>query len=300
MAVAGHVTKLQFLIPRILFRLWWYHHYHKHLTRRPWSRIAFIRVTSYQLNNLKGHIFLVLESMAAEDLIIAGSKYGEPINIEHIIKAQQGDGSMDQAARPVSPIPAMGMADVSTYPNPPTGMAQYSNNPSASMTSVANPFQSNINKYTGDNKRNFASAPPSANSNVGGGFYEEPEALQTIANLSPYHNRWAIKARVINKSDVKKFANQKGEGKLFSATCIDNSGEIRMTAFGEAVDKFFDLIEEGQVYFVSNAQVRIAKRQFGVRNEYEIHLEPTSVVTLARKARERYQCSSIILFPLGK
>jgi replication factor A1 len=35
--------------------------------------------------------------------------------------------------------------------------------------------------------------------------------------------RWTIKARVINKSDVRHWSNAKGEGKLFSVTLLDDS-----------------------------------------------------------------------------
>ena len=83
----------------------------------------------------------------------------------------------------------------------------------------------------------------------------------------------------MGKSEVKKWANQKGEGKLFSCTLVDSSGEIRMTAFKDACDKYYDLVENGHVYLVSNAVVKIAKRQFGsVKNDYEIHLEPNSLI----------------------
>ena len=240
---------------------------------------SIVRITSYQLNNMKGHTFLVLGGAALEDTIMAGSKYGEPTNIEHSLTT--GGESTPQGGASITPAP--NVAGTSTYSggaNAPTAAtyAPAATVPPSVPPSKPNPFQSNIAK---------SASPAVANPNsAAAGYCEEPEALQTIANLSPYHNRWAIKARIINKSDIKRFANAKGEGKLFSCTCIDSTGEIRMTAFGEAVDKFFDLVIEGQVYYISNAQVKIAKRQFGVRNEYEIHLEPSSVVNLARDAGE--------------
>lgn len=52
-----------------------------------------------------------------------------------------------------------------------------------------------------------------------------------------------IKARVTTKSPVRTWANARGEGKLFSMDLIDESGEIRATAFKEQCDKFFDMIE---------------------------------------------------------
>jgi replication factor A1 len=72
-----------------------------------------------------------------------------------------------------------------------------------------------------------------------------------------------------------------------------------MTGFGECVDKFFDLVQEGQVYYISNAQVKIAKRQFGVRNEYEIHLEPSSLITLAREGGESLPSARYSFVPIS-
>lgn len=58
-----------------------------------------------------------------------------------------------------------------------------------------------------------------------------------------------------------------------------------MTGFGDAVDKFYEMIIPGKVYLISNASCKMSKRQFSnVNNEYEIHLEPNSVVQLDTSA----------------
>lgn len=64
-----------------------------------------------------------------------------------------------------------------------------------------------------------------------------------IASLTPYQNKWAIKARCTGKTPVRTWSNSKGEGKLFSFDLVDESGEIRATAFRDQVDKYFDVIE---------------------------------------------------------
>lgn len=64
-----------------------------------------------------------------------------------------------------------------------------------------------------------------------------------ISSLSPYQNKWVIKARVTSKSSIRTWKNAKGEGKLFSMDLIDESGEIRVTAFKEQCDRFYDMIE---------------------------------------------------------
>ena len=95
-----------------------------------------------------------------------------------------------------------------------------------------------------------------------------------IEGLSPYQNNWTIKARVTQKSDIRTWSNQRGEGKLFNVTLMDQSGEIRATAFNTVVDDLYDRFEEGKVYYISRARVNLAKKKFSnLQNDYELSLE---------------------------
>ncbi|KAJ9122401.1 hypothetical protein QFC22_001824 [Naganishia vaughanmartiniae] len=112
---------------------------------------------------------------------------------------------------------------------------------------------------------------------AGGGAPSGP--LYPIEGLSPYQNKWTIKARVAHKSDIKHYSNQRGEGKLFNVTLMDETGEIRATGFNEAVDNFYETLQEGKVYFLSRARVNIAKKQFSnVNNDYEIMLDQNTEI----------------------
>ncbi|KAJ7766814.1 hypothetical protein B0H16DRAFT_1687022 [Mycena metata] len=113
------------------------------------------------------------------------------------------------------------------------------------------------------------SAAPSANRG----------SIYPIEGLSPYQNNWTIKARVIQKSDMKTFSNQKGDGQLFNVTLMDETGEIRATAFNAVAADLYERLHEGKVYFISRARVNIAKKQFShLNNEYELGLEKNTEI----------------------
>ncbi|KAI6028571.1 hypothetical protein F5J12DRAFT_806286 [Pisolithus orientalis] len=100
-----------------------------------------------------------------------------------------------------------------------------------------------------------------------------------IEGLSPYQNNWTIKARVTQKTEIRTWVNQRGEGKLFGVTLMDESGEIRATAFNAVVDMLYNKLEEGKVYYISKARVNLAKKKFSnVQNEYELNLERNTEV----------------------
>uniref|UniRef100_A0A8C4IFN1 Replication protein A subunit n=1 Tax=Dicentrarchus labrax TaxID=13489 RepID=A0A8C4IFN1_DICLA len=100
-----------------------------------------------------------------------------------------------------------------------------------------------------------------------------------IAHLNPYQSKWTIRARVTNKSSIRTWSNSKGEGKLFSFETVDESGEIKITAFNKEVDRFFSLVEQGKVYYISKATLKVANKQYTtLKNDYEMTLHAHSSI----------------------
>jgi replication factor A1 len=95
-----------------------------------------------------------------------------------------------------------------------------------------------------------------------------------IVALTPYQNNWRIKARVVQKSDIRHYSNQRGEGRFFSVTLMDDSGEIKGTTWNATVDDLYEKLQENRVYFVSKARVNLAKKKFStLTNDYELTLD---------------------------
>lgn len=111
---------------------------------------------------------------------------------------------------------------------------------------------------------------------------EAPARIIPISALNPYQGRWAVKARVTAKGDLRRYNNAKGDGKVFSFDLLDSDGgEIRVTCFNALVDRFYDVIEVGKVYLISKGNLKPAQKNFNhLKNEYEIFLESASTVEL--------------------
>nr|AAH70559.1 LOC397937 protein [Xenopus laevis] len=137
--------------------------------------------------------------------------------------------------------------------------------------------------------QNNSAPPPSMNRGTsklfgGGSLLNTPGGSQSkvvpIASLNPYQSKWTVRARVTNKGQIRTWSNSRGEGKLFSIEMVDESGEIRATAFNEQADKFFSIIEVNKVYYFSKGTLKIANKQYtSVKNDYEMTFNSeTSVI----------------------
>ncbi|PSK41559.1 hypothetical protein C7M61_001244 [Candidozyma pseudohaemuli] len=120
--------------------------------------------------------------------------------------------------------------------------------------------------------------PQKPNQQTRGRGPERP--VNPIESLSPYQNNWTIKGRISYKGEIRTWSNSRGEGKLFNVNFLDESDEIRATAFNDMADKFYNLLEEGKVYYVTKARIQQAKPKFShLSHPYELSLDKDTEIT---------------------
>jgi len=105
-----------------------------------------------------------------------------------------------------------------------------------------------------------------------------------IKDLNPYQNKYTIQARVIKKSGKKTWSNSRGEGCVFDFELKDASGEIKVTAFNDEANKYFDTIQEGKVYYLSNGKIApVRKPEYNnTGHNYELSLQQHSQIELTQ------------------
>lgn len=92
-----------------------------------------------------------------------------------------------------------------------------------------------------------------------------------IEGITPFINTWRARVRAGNKSDIREYHTQRGQGKLFNVTFTDVTGEIRATAFNQQVDEFYDKLVNGQAYTIEGFRVQAANKKFSnVNNDFEL------------------------------
>ncbi|KAL3286520.1 hypothetical protein HHI36_001025 [Cryptolaemus montrouzieri] len=158
----------------------------------------------------------------------------------------------------------------------PTPLAEAKKNEPTNSNIYATKGNSSSNSFA---KRSDDSSSSTLPHNGNNSVSLENQLIHPICSLSPYQNKWVIKARVSNKSAIRTWSNSKGEGKLFSMDLLDESGEIRCTGFKEMVDKYYDYIQVDKIYFISKCQIKGANKKFcSLKNDYEMTMTNETTV----------------------
>ncbi|KAL1530907.1 hypothetical protein AB1Y20_001798 [Prymnesium parvum] len=198
---------------------------------------AIVRLTNYTMNTMMGtRLCLILGAEIVEEE--HAEKIGEPVQWENG-KAPAQVPEFDPSASPVAKEPQ-----------------------------PKSPLTAHVHSRTAGN---YSASPPQADPRANVPLVSG--RAMPITALNPYSNRWLIKVRVTSKGDLRTFETKTGAMQVFHMDLCDESGEIRATAWREAAEKFFPLIEVGKVYLVARGQLKLANKKFStLNNAYEISL----------------------------
>uniref|UniRef100_A0A2R5LE87 Replication protein A subunit n=1 Tax=Ornithodoros turicata TaxID=34597 RepID=A0A2R5LE87_9ACAR len=212
------------------------------ITSKEVEKFAVIQLDKYMCNtvNPEKKILIILELTVVAAGADVGSKIGNPVTNVPGVVAQQSAQAQQNVSAPAE----------AAAPQRPQQPTQFQ-------------FRGNTSSM---------SAPQRPQMSTGGSLQQTNGVVVfPISSLTPYQNKWTIRARVTNKSAIRTWSNSKGEGKLFSMDLLDESGEIRATAFNAECDRFYDVIEVNKVYYVSKANLKPANKNFtSIKNEFEM------------------------------
>jgi len=216
--------------------------------------LSIIRVNKLQCNNMQGKkVIILLELEVLHSGQEVGEKLGSPISIA-------ADGTLP----PGTVVPK--------DENRPVNVADKRGADEAGFNKDRQPMAKKKPSMLNDN---FNS---SSSSNIAS------SSVFPIASLTPYQNKWTIKARVTHKGDIRRWSNARGEGHLFSMDLVDESGEIRATAFKEMCDKYYNSTEVGKVYFINNCSLKPANKQYStLNNDYELTFRDSTEMVLCEE-----------------
>lgn len=205
-----------------------------------------------------------------------GAPYGAPPH-QHQINGGHPPAGGPYGAPPAGPYG--GGAPAGPYGAPAGGPRQQ---PPANPYGAPPQQHGGANPYGGGGGGGHDAPAPNYRPAGGGAIVrnEAPAQILDIDSLNPYQNRWTVKARVTNKSDIRRYTNARGEGKFFSFDLLDaKGGEIRVVGWNDQCDRFFDQVTQGTVYMLSRASLKNKRGNFNqTRHQYEIHLENGSLL----------------------
>lgn len=108
-----------------------------------------------------------------------------------------------------------------------------------------------------------------------------PPEYQPISHLTIYNESWVIRGRVISKSDIKTWVNDKGSGKFFKIVLADESAKIQASFFNTGCDKFYEMIQENMVYSFSDGKLKTSSGKFNsTKHDYEISFDESSSICM--------------------
>eukprot|EP00047_Mylnosiga_fluctuans_P003845 m.231293 g.231293 ORF g.231293 m.231293 type:complete len:640 (+) comp12192_c0_seq1:30-1949(+) len=252
------------------------------VTNNQIQRNGIVKLTKFLCNTVSNRKIVIMLSV---DVLSADIGYmiGTPAAME----ATHDDGEEGGAPAPApgnsytTPAPAA-PAIAPLVQNPYQAPAPAARAPGGSTYQAAAPYQAPA-------AASYQASAPAANpyasrAPAGGARAATGGNFQPIQSLSPYNKKWCIRARITNKGPVREYSNARGSGKVFSIDMIDESDEIRGTAFGEVAVRLAAELQLGKTYYIRGGNVKIASKKFtSLKNDYEITFDESTTVAPAEE-----------------
>ncbi|VEU45086.1 unnamed protein product [Pseudo-nitzschia multistriata] len=216
-----------------------------------------VRIENYMINDVKGKKVIILLGFSVVDGTV-DTKIGSPLDVEKV------------GAANLSASRAVGSGAGPMY-------NRTNQHRAAAKHSPAKP--AGANPYGGSPRKNNPYSPRGPGSSSAPIVHRQGSAggprITPILQLNMYQNRFTIKGRVTTKSDIKHWSNSKGEGYLSSLEVLDAGGtDIRITMFKEAVDKWQNYFEVGQVYTITGGRLKVANQKWNTcKSNYEMTID---------------------------
>lgn len=124
--------------------------------------------------------------------------------------------------------------------------------------------------------------PGAAPGGVGSSAPKGDAGCVPVREITPYsQGQWRIKARVLAREGIRRFTNARGEGQLFKVELKDREGgEISATFFGRAVDRYYEVLRPGQVFYFSRGSAKAANRRFD-RGDVVLTFDEGAIIDIA-------------------
>jgi len=234
---------------------------------------CIVELSEYVCNLVQDRLIIIV--MNAEIKNGAVPRVGTPTNVE------KRDKRAAPSSHPVQyhqqqPKQEQNLPPGNTNYNAQQQQQQYAPSKTATSTTTSSRYGNNNGGFGGRYNR----------SGGGGAVVQSGHSSSSssdicpINQLNPYRSTWTIKARVTSKSAKKTWENARSAGCLFSVDLLDADGsEIRGTFFKEAVEKFYDMLQEDNVYTFQGGRIKMANRQYtSIDCDYEITFSQYSVI----------------------
>ena len=96
------------------------------------------------------------------------------------------------------------------------------------------------------------------------------DVFTPIKALSHFSSDWCIRVRILKRSELRSYKNEKGEGVLLNMDLIDREGTmIQATAFGEVAEELDGLMVPNELYTIAGGAVKMANRKYTpIKNDH--------------------------------